>query len=45
MTRQFGSLPLVISGKLTATYEKKIRPPILFKRSFSEVMEFINEMK
>lgn len=45
MTRQFGSLPIVMSGRLTTTYEKKIKPPVLFKRSFAEVMEFIGSLK
>jgi DNA-binding transcriptional MerR regulator len=33
---------VIISGMLTNTYEKKILPPIQFKRSYSEVMEFIS---
>lgn len=32
---------VIISGLLTTTYEKKILPPIQFKRSYAEVMEFI----
>jgi len=32
---------VIISGLLTNTYEKKILPPIQFKRSYAEVMEFI----
>lgn len=45
MKRQFGSLPVVVSGMLTTTYEKKIKAPLLFKRSFAEVMEFIAALK
>ena len=45
MTRQFGSLPVIVSGRLTMTYEKKIKPPIRFKRSFTEVMDFISGLK
>ena len=38
---KFKGLPVVISGLLTNTYEKKIQSPVIFKRSFSEVMEFV----
>jgi len=41
MGKRFPNTPTVISGKLTTTYEKKIQPPILFKRSFAEAMEFV----
>jgi hypothetical protein len=33
--------PVIISGQLTNTYEKKILPPINFKKSYGEVMEFL----
>jgi MerR family transcriptional regulator, light-induced transcriptional regulator len=33
---------VIISGLLTNTYEKKISPPIHFKRSYAEVMDFIS---
>jgi len=36
--------PVIISGQLTNTYEKKILPPINFKRSYAEVMEFLAEL-
>lgn len=45
MKREFGSLPVIVSGNLTTVYEKKIQHPILFKRSFTEVMEFITTLK
>lgn len=45
MARQFPTLPIVISGELTITYEKKIKAPLLFKRSFSEVMNFVTALK
>ncbi len=41
ITVKFQGTPVIISGQLTNTYEKKILPPINFKRSFPEVMEFI----
>lgn len=43
-TRQFGSTPLVISGKLAHAYEKKIPPAIRLKKSLHEVMEFISAL-
>jgi methanogenic corrinoid protein MtbC1 len=41
VTEKFSPIPIVISGQLTTTYEKKIPSSINFKRSFAEVMEFI----
>ncbi len=41
MSKTFPDTPTVISGQLTNTYEKKIHPPIHFKRSFPEMMQFI----
>ena len=37
----FQDTPVIISGQLTNTYEKKILPPIKFKKSYTEVMEFL----
>ena len=34
--------PIIISGQLTHTYEKKLLPPIHFKKSYAEVMEFVS---
>jgi len=39
--KSFPKIPVVISGQLTNTCEKKILPPIKFKKSYSEVMEFL----
>lgn len=41
ITKKFADTPMVISGQLTHTYEKKIPAPIKFKKSLSEVTEFI----
>ncbi len=38
----FPNTPVIISGQLTNTYEKKILPPINFKKSYAEVMEFLS---
>lgn len=39
--KKLHNIPVIISGQLTNTYEKKIHPPVYFKRSFPEVMEFV----
>ena len=44
ISKKFAGTPVIISGQLTHTYEKKIHPPIYFKKSFSEVMEFVSEL-
>lgn len=41
ITKKFATTPFIISGLLTHTYEKKIPQHINFKKSFSEVMEFV----
>lgn len=41
LSKSFPKTPVVISGQLTNTYEKKILPPITFKKSYAEVMEFL----
>jgi DNA-binding transcriptional MerR regulator len=42
--QKFQNLPVIISGQLTQSFEKKIQPPILFKRSFAEVMQFVTNL-
>jgi DNA-binding transcriptional MerR regulator len=41
LAKCFPKIPVIVSGQLTHTYEKKILPPIRFKKSFAEVMEFL----
>jgi MerR family transcriptional regulator, light-induced transcriptional regulator len=41
LSKSFPRIPVIISGQLTNTYEKKILPPINFKKSYAEVMEFL----
>ncbi|MFZ1304775.1 MAG: MerR family transcriptional regulator [Ferruginibacter sp.] len=41
LSRSFPKTPVIISGYLTNTYEKKVLPPINFKKSYAEVMEFL----
>jgi len=42
ITKRFAGTPIIISGLLTQSYERKIPPHINFKKSFSEVMEFVS---
>lgn len=44
LTKHVESTPIIISGRLTQAYEKKIPPRINFKRSLSEVIEFISSI-
>lgn len=44
ITKKFDGTPIIISGQLTHTYEKKIPAHINFKKSFHEVMEFIGSL-
>ncbi len=41
ITKKLGSRSLVISGYLTHSYEKKIPPSVVFKKSLAEVMAFV----
>ena len=41
ITKRFTDIPIVISGQLTHTWEKKIPPAINFKKTLAEVMEFV----
>ena len=41
LSKNFPKTPVIISGHLTNTYEKKILAPIIFKKSYAEVMEFL----
>ncbi len=42
VNKKFTNTPVIISGQLTHTYEKKILSPVHFKKSYSEVMEFVS---
>ncbi len=43
VSTKFPNTPVIISGQLTNTYQKKILPPLNFIRSFAGVMEFVSE--
>ena len=42
ISQRFSGIPIIISGQLTCTYQKKIHPPLNFKKSFAEVMDFVS---
>lgn len=44
LSKNMSEFPCIISGQLTQTYEKKLQDPIIFKRSFTEVMDFISNL-
>jgi len=44
ITKKFNGTPIIISGLLTHSYEKKIPAHINFKKSFAEVMEFVTKL-
>jgi DNA-binding transcriptional MerR regulator len=41
ITKKFEGTPIILSGLLTSTYEKKIPSQITFKKTLAEVMEFV----
>ncbi len=42
--KKLNGVPFIISGRLAASYEKKIPPQINFKKSVQEVTEFISSL-
>ena len=44
LSQNFSQTNIVISGQITCAYEKKIPQAITFKRSFSEVMSFVEAL-
>ncbi|RYD78469.1 MAG: MerR family transcriptional regulator [Sphingobacteriales bacterium] len=44
MQQQLKPIPLIISGKITHSYEKKIKPPVYFKRTLAESMIFVESL-
>ncbi|MFZ1785124.1 MAG: MerR family transcriptional regulator [Ferruginibacter sp.] len=41
LAQLFPTTPVIISGQLTNSYEKKLPAPLTFKRSYPEVMHFL----
>ena len=44
LEQQFRPIPIIISGRITHSYEKKIKPPIYFKRTLAESMAFVESL-
>ena len=44
VNKMFSGTEVIISGRLTHTYAKKIAPPVYFKKSFAEVMAFVSSL-
>lgn len=42
--QQLKPTPVIISGKITHSYEKKIKPPIYFKRTLAETLAFVESL-
>ena len=42
--KEFNNYPVIISGSHATSFEKKIPPKVIFKRSFIEVVEFIKHL-
>jgi len=41
INKKFPAVPIIISGKLTHSYEKKIHPPVTLIKSFAGVLDFV----
>lgn len=44
LAQQFKPIPIIISGKITHSYEKKISPPLYFKRTLAESVNFVESL-
>ncbi|MBA2561575.1 MAG: MerR family transcriptional regulator [Chitinophagaceae bacterium] len=44
VSKRFDELPIIVSGKLTHVYQKKIPSNITFKKSLNEVIEFVESL-
>ncbi|MEO5945101.1 MAG: MerR family transcriptional regulator [Ferruginibacter sp.] len=44
MIKTFPTTPIILSGMITLSYLKKVSYPISFKRSFKEVIDFVNSL-
>lgn len=44
LEQKFKPIPIIISGKITHNYEKKIKPPVQFKRSLAESVSFVESL-
>ena len=44
LEQTFKTIPCIISGKITHNYEKKVKPPIQFKRTLAESVSFVESL-
>ena len=44
ISKNLSSTPCIMSGQMIQNYERKIQNPVVFKRSISEVMDFISNL-
>jgi len=44
IAKKFPDIKIVISGQLTNSFQKKVQSHIIFKRSYSEIMEFVSSL-
>ncbi len=44
ISKKSENIPVVISGRITQSYDKKVPSKIILKKSLAEVMEFINKI-
>lgn len=42
--KKFNHTPVIISGRFTQIYQKKILPPVFFKKTLAEAMEFVSAL-
>lgn len=45
LTQRIQNVPIIISGQMARTYEKKIPHSVQFKKSFNEVLDFISTIR
>ena len=44
LSAYFPDIPVIISGQLTTGYDKKVQPPVIFKRSLAETIDFADSL-
>ena len=42
LAESFPALPVIISGQVTSSFQKKVKEPVSLKKSLTEVVDFIN---
>jgi hypothetical protein len=44
-TKKFRNTPFLLSGRFTSAYQKKLRPPFILLKSFTEAVDYISQLK